>query len=355
MDQSARILIIDDEPRNLRLIEAMLKPEGHRTLTAANAVAALEMVATQAPDLILLDVMLPDMSGFEVASQLKANPATKGIPIIMITALDDRDSRLAGLNAGAEEFITKPVDRPELLVRVRNLLRLKEYSDFLADHNRIQERQRLEEEIIEISDHEQQRIGRDLHDSVCQQLTGIELMSHALKKALTHTARNEAELAGQVAHYTRDAISEVRMIARGLCPVIVEADGLMSTLPQLAETITRMFKVACDFRCPAPVLIDDNNLATNLYRIAQEAVSNAIKHGRARTIEIHLASDAQALSLTIRDDGLGLPAQPIRSGLGLGIMQYRTNMIGGNLVIEPRSEGGTVVVCRVPRPTVPAV
>ncbi len=370
LDQKARILIVDDEPRNLRLIEAMLGPDGHITLTAANAAEALALVARQAPDLILLDIMLPDRSGFEVASQLKSNAATKGIPIIMVTALDDRESRLAGLNAGAEEFITKPVDRPELLIRVRNLLRLKEYSDFLADHNRIlekqvrertatlaeeiQERKRLEQEILEISDHEQQRIGRDLHDSVCQQLTGIELMSHALRKALPPTAKNEAELAGQVAFYTREAIAEVRMIARGLCPVIVEPDGLMSTLPQLAETVTRMFKVTCVIECPRTVLVHDNNVATNLYRIAQEALSNAIKHGRARRTEIHLTADPQELVLTIRDDGQGLPAQPIRSGLGLGIMQYRANMVGGSLVIEPQPTGGTVVICRVPLPALSA-
>ena len=130
-DQQASILIVDDEPQNRKLLEALLKPEGYFTLTADSGEEALAMMAQQPPDLILLDIMMPGMDGLQVASQLKTDPATKNIPIIMVTALDDRNSRLAGLNAGAEEFLTKPVDRAELWVRVRNLLRLKEYSKAL--------------------------------------------------------------------------------------------------------------------------------------------------------------------------------------------------------------------------------
>lgn len=130
-DQQASILIVDDEPQNRKLLEALLKPEGYFTLTAGSGEEALAMMAQQPPDLILLDIMMPGMDGLQVASQLKTDPATKNTPIIMVTALDDRNSRLAGLNAGAEEFLTKPVDRAELWVRVRNLLRLKEYSKAL--------------------------------------------------------------------------------------------------------------------------------------------------------------------------------------------------------------------------------
>lgn len=364
-DRRTSILIVDDEPRNLRLIEGMLRSEGHVARRAGNAAEALAAVAQQAPDLILLDVMLPDLSGFEVATLLKANPKTKTIPIIMVTALDDRMSKLAGLNSGAEEFISKPVDRAELLIRVRNLLRLKEYSDSLVHHNRTleqlvtertatlagesQERRRLEQEILKISDHEQQRIGRDLHDSVCQQLTGIELMSHALNKSLTSHAPAQAEQAGHMAFHMRAVIGEVRMIARGLCPVIVEPDGLMAALPELADSVTRMFAVRCVFSCPETVLVHDSNTATNLYRIAQEAISNAIRHGHARHVEVRLSANADHLTLTIKDDGRGMPPPPIRMGLGLGIMRYRANLIGGRLSIEPVSSGGTTVTCRFPK------
>jgi len=133
----ARILVVDDEERNRRLLVAVLEAEGYSALEAADGAQALELARQSSPDIILLDIMMPGMDGYEVARALKVDTATKAIPIVMVTALDDRDSRLRGLEAGAEEFVTKPVDRNELRIRVRNLLRLKEFSDFLANHNRI--------------------------------------------------------------------------------------------------------------------------------------------------------------------------------------------------------------------------
>ena len=133
----ARVLVVDDEERNRRLFVAMLEAEGYTALEAADGAQALELARQSPPDLVLLDIMMPGMDGYEVARALKADALTKAIPVVMVTALDDRDSRLRGLEAGAEEFVTKPVDRNEMRVRVRNLLRLKEFSDFLADHNRI--------------------------------------------------------------------------------------------------------------------------------------------------------------------------------------------------------------------------
>ena len=137
----ALILVVDDEDRNRRVLGAILEAEGYRVAQADSGQLALELVRQNRPDLVLLDIMMPEMDGYQVARALKADATTKAIPIVMVTALDDRESRLRGLEAGAEEFVTKPVDRSELRVRVRNLLRLKEFSDFLADHNRILETQ----------------------------------------------------------------------------------------------------------------------------------------------------------------------------------------------------------------------
>jgi PAS domain S-box-containing protein len=128
-DRRPRILIVDDERQNRQLLEVMLKPEGFVLSTASSGEEALAMVAQEPPDLILLDIMMPGMDGYEVAGELKANVATKNIPVIMVTALDDRNARLRGLSAGAEEFLSKPVDRAELVVRVRNLSRLKTSGD----------------------------------------------------------------------------------------------------------------------------------------------------------------------------------------------------------------------------------
>ncbi|HEX9248968.1 MAG TPA: response regulator, partial [Gemmatimonadaceae bacterium] len=116
-ENPARILLVDDKLQNRELLEIMLRPEGFVLLTAASGEEALVMVAEAPPDLILLDVMMPGMNGYEVVGKIKRDPVTKNIAIIMLTALDDRDARMLGLNAGAEDFLSKPVDRSELVVR----------------------------------------------------------------------------------------------------------------------------------------------------------------------------------------------------------------------------------------------
>ena len=136
MDHPARVLIVDDERPNRQLLEVMLAPEGFLLLTAATGEDALHMVAQHAPDLILLDILMPGLNGYQVVARIKGNPATRNIPVIMVTALDDHDARMLVLGAGAEDFLTKPVDRAELCMRVRNLLRLKAYSDYYETHGK---------------------------------------------------------------------------------------------------------------------------------------------------------------------------------------------------------------------------
>jgi DNA-binding response OmpR family regulator len=123
--QATTVLIVDDMPDNRQMLAAMLLQEGYRALTATGGMEAMDVIARDPPDLILLDVSMPDMDGYAVASLLKADPKTAGIPIIMVTAHTGRGARVVGLNTGAEDYLTKPVDQPELLLKVRNLLRLK--------------------------------------------------------------------------------------------------------------------------------------------------------------------------------------------------------------------------------------
>lgn len=141
--QPATLLIVDDEPQVRKLLETLLQHEGYQTLTAASGEEALQLVAKQPPDLILLDIMMPGMDGYEVASQLKGDAATASIPIIMLSALSESSARVSGLETGAEEFISKPVERVELWLRVRNLLRLKSHGDQLKRHSQLLEQQLL--------------------------------------------------------------------------------------------------------------------------------------------------------------------------------------------------------------------
>jgi putative two-component system response regulator len=129
------VLLVDDEPSNLRLLQMLLNADGYATSVAERGAQGLALAAKLLPDIILLDIMMPEMDGFEVLRCLKDNPDTRNIPVIMVTAMNDRASRLKALELGAREFLNKPVDRVELMIRVKNMLRLKEYADFLADYN----------------------------------------------------------------------------------------------------------------------------------------------------------------------------------------------------------------------------
>jgi len=220
------------------------------------------------------------------------------------------------------------------------------FTGFVRD---ISERKRLEKEILEISDREQRRIGQDLHDGLCQQLAGIELMSQVLEQKLAAKSKPEAARAAEIARLVRDAIGHTRLLARGLSPVTLESEGLMSALAELAANTEKMFQVTCVFKCDAPVLVYDHAAATQLYRIAQEAVSNAIKHGKARRIVISLKGVGEQNVLAVKDNGVGLPKVVPKTGMGLRIMQYRAGMIGGAAMVERDLDGGTSVVCSVPR------
>jgi PAS domain S-box-containing protein len=212
----------------------------------------------------------------------------------------------------------------------------------------ITERRRLEKEILEISDREQRRIGQDLHDGLCQQLAGIELMSQVLEQKLAPRSRADAARVGEIAGHVRDAISQTRLLARGLSPVTLESEGLMSALQELASNTVKIFHIGCRFECSPPVLVHDPTAATHLFRVAQEAVSNAIKHGKATQVLIGLNRQRGRVVLTVSDNGGGFPKIiPTQKGMGLRIMQSRAGMIGGTLVTENNPAGGARVICSV--------
>jgi signal transduction histidine kinase len=212
----------------------------------------------------------------------------------------------------------------------------------------ISERKRLEQEILDISDREKRRIGQDLHDSLGQLLTGIGFKSKSLENRIAAKGIPEADSARQIAELVTQAISQARGLARGLQPVEPKPAGLMSALEELALSMQNLFKVACIFKCSEAVRINDPAAATHLYRIAQEACNNAIKHGHAGQVIIELQRIDDAVVLTIRDDGEGFcePPPGAPRGMGLQIMRYRAAMIGGSVSIQRNETGGTVVRCQ---------
>jgi PAS domain S-box-containing protein len=213
----------------------------------------------------------------------------------------------------------------------------------------ITESKRLEKALLEISTREQRRIGEDLHDGLGQHLTGIAFMGKALEQKLTEKQLPEAADAAKIVNLVNDAIDKTRKLARGLLPVSSEAQGLMTALERSASEVKDFFNVECHFECEQTVLIPDGSTATHLYHIAQEAVNNAIKHGRPSHIIVNLSRVKDKLALTVTDDGVGLPAKPgTNVGMGLHIMNHRARMIGGSLEVRRCHQNGTIVTCLFP-------
>ena len=213
----------------------------------------------------------------------------------------------------------------------------------------ITERKRLERAVLEIGAREQRRIGQDLHDGLGQHLTGVAFMGKVLEDRLAEASLAEAADAAKIVRLVNESIKMTRDLARGLLPVVSEARGLMSALERWAAEVSELFHVTCRFECLDPVLIHDEGLADHLYHLAQEAVNNAIKHGRAKRITIGLSAVRNGGRLTIGDDGRGFERISNNPpGLGLRIMNYRAKMIGGSLDVQSLPGCGTMVTCFFP-------
>ncbi len=218
--------------------------------------------------------------------------------------------------------------------------------DVLAIVRDITERKRLEREILAITEIERKRIGDELHDDLCQFLTGLALQSKVLEEELAARDPSGAASAREVTRRVNRAISMARILAKGLHPVELEANGLMPALEELAANAEKMHGVSCRFQHHRGVFIGDTAAATHLYRISQEALNNAIKHGRAGRIVIRLDRVNGQTVLTVRDNGAGIPGRmENRAGMGLRIMEYRARMIDATLEIRRHPDGGTIVTC----------
>ena len=244
------------------------------------------------------------------------------------------------------------------LVVVRILASLKKMYQQLEERVRtrtaalnaeIAGRMQLEKELLEISEREQQRIGHDLHDSLSQHLTGTALACEVLAQKLQAKGIAESADARNVVAFIEEGIALARSLTRELSPMSASTTGLMEMLEDLATTVSERFHLACRFVCDAPVTIRDPATEIHLYRIAQEAINNAIRHGKARNISILLEKTESGTELEVSDDGTGLPDPlPVVRGMGLRIMHYRASMIQGSLIIRRQTTGGTSVRCNIP-------
>lgn len=255
------------------------------------------------------------------------------------------DGEIIGWFGSAADIEDQKRAEEELERRVRErTLELAAANEALQKE--IEKRQKLERQILEISEREQRRIGQDLHDSIGQQVVGLKFVSWLLSEQLAARRSAAAPQAKRISNELEKLVEDIRKVARGLHPVRQDPEGLMMALKELADSTSSLFEISCRFVCRRPVLLHDEMAATNLYRIAQEAVNNAVRHGQPKQIEIRLEIVKDHVCLSVKDDGKGLPPVEERgTGLGLQIMQYRAAAIGAAFAIKKVSSGGTLVQC----------
>jgi PAS domain S-box-containing protein len=210
-------------------------------------------------------------------------------------------------------------------------------------------RKRLEREVLEIVDRERERLGRELHDGLCQALAGIAALSSTLSRRLAHSDPGAATAAADIASMLGETIIQARDMARGLGPVDLNEAGLDGALETLALNVRHLFRVSCTIECSGTLPRLGHDVEAHLFRITQEAVNNAITHGRAGRIEISLSHQGGQGLLEVRDDGVGLPEkEPSPEGIGMHTMSYRARLIRGRLEVRRSARGGTAVVCAFP-------
>jgi signal transduction histidine kinase len=347
----------------VRVRERTAELEFRRTLLEAQSDASLDgiLVADDAGQIIFRNRRLADLWALPHAAFATTRDAAVAA---MRAALAQPQDPLGG---GADLDAPRAPELPANLV-LRDGRTLECYGapvESAAGHSYgrawyfrdVTERRRTSRQILEAGERERHRIGQDLHDDLCQHLTGIACLGRVLHQRLQPRLPAEAPAAAQVVDLVEQAVRRARDIARGLQPLQLATAGLPAALHELATTVERMFQVRCHFTGDPSVALEDPASPIQLYRITQEAITNAVRHGRARNVYIDLVEVEGRVILTVEDDGQGIhhAAPPAAApGLGVRTMRHRARMIGATLAIEPADAGGTIVTCKLPaRPVTP--
>src|SRR5215211_7307135 len=296
------VLIVDDDPTAREALVAILEGEGYTLHQAKDGIQALQLLKQLQPDLVLLDVMMPAMDGFEVCRRIRAAPPLAEVPIILLTALDDPDSRLRGIESGADDFLSKPPDRRELVARVRTITRLNRYRTLMEQRENIR---RMAEHVVAAQEEERQRLSRELHDDLGQELTTHLIALRNLQQDLSLPMESMFERLQALHDQSYEILVKIRRLARDLRPPVLDALGLKVAMQTYCTEFTRRTHLPVIFEAETslPPFPDIYNIT--FYRILQEALTNIVKHSRASQVWVDLSLEDDKINLTVQDNGIG--------------------------------------------------
>lgn len=374
-DLGSEILIVEDTRESMALLSDIMTGAGYVIRQAQDGEMALLSVRSKVPDLILLDVRLPGIDGFEVCRRLKASPETATTPIIFLSALQDSEARVKGLQAGAADYICKPYEPTEVLLRVRTNLelhllqmRLQEMCDIRTQQllAEVAERRNAEDELRtsrqklreltghlqDVREKERARIAREIHDELGQALTAIKIDLTRMLARLDQPASQLKPCIDDIINVVDTAANTARAISENLRPGMLDLLGLGPAIEhhvqRFGETTGLTYSLYLDNEGE---LGRTGNVATAAFRITQEALTNVARHAHATRVDVSVRDTGSALIVTVQDNGDGIlpaPAGQQRGRYGLLGMSERCQLLGGTLSIESSPGEGTRVVAQLP-------
>ena len=341
------ILIVDDESSARETICAILDGSDYHLELTENGSQAILMAKKTNPDLILLDVMMPEMDGFEVCRQLRADPFLREVPILLLTSLDDRASRLSGLRAGADDFLSKPIDPQELRARVNTITRLNRYRTLVEQRENLKE---MAGRVIQAQEQERLRISREIHDDIGQALTVQQIQLKFLYDRIPEEQADLRQTVQELLHETANTFDKLRLLAQDLRPPLLDTLGVVMALKAYCSDFSRRTRLPAHFEADDEVPEIPDTIGVTLYRVLQEALSNLARHAQASQAWVTLNVDDEEICLTVQDDGIGISGQEEgQKGLGLQGMRERVTLAGGSFHLHSAPGQGTVITARFVR------
>ncbi|HEX7952448.1 MAG TPA: response regulator [Burkholderiales bacterium] len=360
------ILMVDDEPNNLLALEALLESLGQNLLRAQSGEEALRVVLKHNPAVILLDVRMPGMDGFETARLIRQRERSRRTPIIFLTGVyREIESAFRGYEVGAVDYLIKPLVPEVLRSKVSVFVDLHKKNAELS--NEIRERKVAEDHLresevqlralaarlISIREEERTRIAREIHDELGQVLTGVKMDIMWLSKRLDATDKALVEKTTSMGQLIDSTMHLVRKISSGLRPEILDDMGLVAAIGWQTNEFQKRMGMRCRVRLPEDQPVLDMDLSTTAFRIFQEILTNIARHAKANSVYVQLTISDGLLNLEVTDDGIGISESQIggHESLGLLGMQERAQLMGGKVIIQGNAGRGTKVSVTIPRRT----